>query len=153
MNAIRYLERNISRKNYSCQVKENKPNPLILNMEGKNEKSYPFFSYAITLAPVLTMKLRTKSIILIALRIFKKSLSPIKLICCNKYSLLYIIPWKKKIFYFLIVQNIRMDDSVQFSSVQLLSRVWLFVTPWITARQASLSISNSQSPPKLMSIE
>ena len=42
-------------------------------------------------------------------------------------------------------------QSVQFSSV--LSRVPLFVTPWITARQASLSITNSQSLLKLMSIE
>ena len=42
-----------------------------------------------------------------------------------------------------------MMDSVQFSSVQSLSRVWLFVTPWITARQASLSRSSL----KLMSIE
>ena len=41
----------------------------------------------------------------------------------------------------------------QFSSVQSLSRVWLFATPWTAARQASLSITNSQSPPKLMSIE
>ena len=38
----------------------------------------------------------------------------------------------------------------QFSSV---SRVWLFATPWITACQASLFITNSQSPPKPMSIE
>ena len=36
---------------------------------------------------------------------------------------------------------------------QLLSRVRLFLTPWIAARQASLSITNSQSSPKLMSIE
>ena len=43
-------------------------------------------------------------------------------------------------------------SSVQFSSVQLLSRVWLFVTPWTVARQASLSITNSQSLLKLMSI-
>ena len=41
----------------------------------------------------------------------------------------------------------------QFSSVQSLSLVQLFVTPWITARQASLSISNSRSSLKLMSIE
>ena len=41
----------------------------------------------------------------------------------------------------------------QFSSVQLLSHVWLFVTPWIAACQASLSITNSQSSPKLMSIK
>ena len=40
-----------------------------------------------------------------------------------------------------------------FSSVQLLSRVQLFVTPWTAAHQASLSITNSWSLPKLMSIE
>ena len=43
--------------------------------------------------------------------------------------------------------------TLLFSSVQLLSCVWLFVTPWIAARQASLSITNSRNPPKLMSIE
>ena len=42
---------------------------------------------------------------------------------------------------------------VPFSSVQLLSRVQLFATAWITACQASLSITNSQSLLKLMSIE
>ena len=42
---------------------------------------------------------------------------------------------------------------VQFSSVQSLSRVQLFVTPWTAARQASLSITNSWSLLKLMSIE
>ena len=45
------------------------------------------------------------------------------------------------------------NHSVQFSSVQLLSRVRLFATPWITAGQASLSITNSWSSLKLMSIE
>ena len=40
-----------------------------------------------------------------------------------------------------------------FSSVQLLSHVWLFATPWIIARQASLSITNSRSLPRPMSIE
>ena len=39
-----------------------------------------------------------------------------------------------------------------FSSVQLLSRIWFFATPWTTACQASLSITNSQSLLKLMSI-
>ena len=39
------------------------------------------------------------------------------------------------------------------SSVQSLSHVWLFATPWIAARWASLSIINSQSSLKLMSIE
>ena len=41
----------------------------------------------------------------------------------------------------------------QFSSVQLLSCVWLFVTPWISVHQATLSITNSRSSFKLMSIE
>ena len=36
-------------------------------------------------------------------------------------------------------------SSVQFRSVQSLSHVWLFVTPWTTACQASLSITNSQT--------
>ena len=41
----------------------------------------------------------------------------------------------------------------RFSSVQLLSRVRLFATPWIAACQASLSITNSRSLPKPMSIK
>ena len=41
----------------------------------------------------------------------------------------------------------------QFSSIQSLSCVQLFATPWITARQASLSITNSRSSPKPISIE
>ena len=45
-----------------------------------------------------------------------------------------------------------MEYSVQFSSVQLLSRVWLFATPWTAALQASLSITNSRSLPKLISL-
>ena len=44
-------------------------------------------------------------------------------------------------------------ESVQFSSVQLLSCVRPFVTPWIAAYLASLSITNSWSPPTLMSME
>ena len=40
-----------------------------------------------------------------------------------------------------------------FSSVQSLSHVWLFATPWIAARQASLSITNSWSSLRLTSIE
>ena len=44
-------------------------------------------------------------------------------------------------------------SSVQFISVQSLSRVRLFMTPWIAAHQASLSITNSHSLLKLISIE
>ena len=43
--------------------------------------------------------------------------------------------------------------SPTISSVQSLSHVRLFASPWIAAGQASLSITNSQSPPKLMSIK
>ena len=42
---------------------------------------------------------------------------------------------------------------LKFNSVQSLSRVWLFVIPWIAARRASLSITNSRRSLKLMSIE
>ena len=52
--------------------------------------------------------------------------------------------WKKNIF---------LHHYTIFSSVQSLSRVQLFVIPWTVARQASLSITNSQSPPKPSSIE
>ena len=45
------------------------------------------------------------------------------------------------------------SHSVQYSSVQSLSCVWLFVTPWIPACQAPLSITNSSSWLKLMSIQ
>ena len=41
----------------------------------------------------------------------------------------------------------------EWRSVQLLSRVWLFATPWTAVHQAPLSITNSRSPPKPMSIE
>ena len=44
-------------------------------------------------------------------------------------------------------------QRVSFTSLQTLSHVQLFVTPWTAVCQASLSITNSQSLPKLMSIE
>ena len=51
-------------------------------------------------------------------------------------------------------QENQLHDSVQFNSVQSLSPVWLSVTPWTAAHlQASLSITNSRSLLKLMSIE
>ena len=46
-----------------------------------------------------------------------------------------------------------MKKEDQFSSVQSLSHVQLFANPWTVARQAFLSIINSQSLPKLMPIE
>ena len=54
---------------------------------------------------------------------------------------------------FSLNMYVHLPIPTQFSSVQSLSCVWLFVTPWTTARQASLSITNSRSLPKLMSIK
>ena len=56
-------------------------------------------------------------------------------------------------FFPLKLNNTFLYILLQFSSVQSLSRVLLFATPWIAARQASLSITNSQSSPRLTSIE
>ena len=57
----------------------------------------------------------------------------------------------------LVSMMLTMDMSyvnfIQFSSVQSFSHVQLFATPWTKASQASLSITNSWSPPKPMSIE
>jgi len=47
----------------------------------------------------------------------------------------------------------RVSRIVQFSSVQSLSHVWFFATPWIAALQASLSMHNSRSSLRLTSIE
>ena len=49
--------------------------------------------------------------------------------------------------------SVNQEAGPQFSSVQLLSRVQLFATPWTTARQASLSITNSRSLRKLIYVE
>ena len=54
--------------------------------------------------------------------------------------------WKN----FIKIENLA---TTEFSSVQLLSCVQLFATPWTAAHQASLSITSSQSSLKLMSIE
>ena len=50
-------------------------------------------------------------------------------------------------------QTFSVPSSVQFSSVQSLSHVWLFVIPWTVARQAPLSFTISQSLLILMSIK
>ena len=62
--------------------------------------------------------------------------------------MIHPIDWKN----ILCLLNIYIQRR-HISSVQSLSLVWLFVTPWTAARQASLSITNSQSLPKLMSIQ
>jgi len=66
-----------------------------------------------------------------------------------------IICYLQKVFMTNVLQCkvIYFFSNWNISSVQLLSRVWLFATPWTAARQASLSITNSQSLLKLMSNE
>ena len=57
--------------------------------------------------------------------------------------------------WYQLIHNIKIKkkNSIQFRSVQSLSRVWLFVTSWIAAHQAFLYITNSRSLPKPISIE
>ena len=56
-------------------------------------------------------------------------------------------------FIYCYSSNGTFSFSLQFSLVQSLSLVWLYATPWTTVHQASLSITNSQSLLKLMSIK
>ena len=69
------------------------------------------------------------------------------LMCC------WILFAKMLLRMFASCSSVILACSVQFSSVQSLSCVQLFATPWTTARQASLSITKSWSSPRLMSIE
>ena len=55
--------------------------------------------------------------------------------------------------HLILCRSLLPPSIFQFSSVQSLSHVRLFATPWTAARQVSLSITNSQSLLKLMSIE
>ena len=69
---------------------------------------------------------------------------------CQTLCLVLHVPfspcaWKNVVYIFYL--------KAAFSSVQSLSCVWLFATPWTAARQASLAITNSRSLLKLMSIE
>ena len=61
--------------------------------------------------------------------------------------------YKKLVKYSTTPLRNKAVNVCQFSSVQSLSCVQLFATPWTEARQASLSITNSRSLLKLMSIE
>ena len=77
----------------------------------------------------------------------------------SRFSVIFLNPswyhlWlvSKKTYFVSGNINIYLNKQVS-QSVQLLSRVRLFATPWTTARQTSLSITNSRSPTKPMSIE
>ena len=78
------------------------------------------------------------------------------LVLCSKQSITYKIfevylpsIWNNT----LNSHSLNMQKLTQFSSVQSLNRVWLFATPLTAACQASLSITNSWSLHKLMSVE
>ena len=59
-----------------------------------------------------------------------------------------------RFYIFLMDFGLQMSFLIaSFSSVQSLSHIWLFATPWTAAHQASLAITNSWSLLKLMSIE
>ena len=77
--------------------------------------------------------------------------------CCTAKSISYIYPLFLRFFSHIghksILTIVPCAISVQFSSVQSLSHVRLFATPWTVARRASLSSTNSWSPPKQKSIE
>ena len=60
---------------------------------------------------------------------------------------------KRNFSFFLLSHRINWYTGYQFSSVQLLSRVWLFVTLWTAVCQAYLSVTNCRSLLKVMSIE
>ena len=68
--------------------------------------------------------------------------SKILFLCHFRWSWIFLFVCLVFFFFFIL-----------FSSVQSLSRVQLFATPWTSARKASLSITNSQGPPKPTSIE
>ena len=73
---------------------------------------------------------------------------------CWAFEMRLVSPWADVPFYLILVYlTLNLRCHICLSSVQSLSRVWLFATPWITAHQASLSITNSRRSPKLMCIE
>ena len=71
--------------------------------------------------------------------------------CLPETISLVLFPWLNPNFILLTFPPLQ--KTYNFTSVQLLSHIWLFVTPWTAACQASLSITNSLSLLKLMSIE
>ena len=73
-------------------------------------------------------------------------------LCC--WRRLLRVPWTTRRSNQSILKEINPEYSLEvFSSVQSLSHVQLFATPWTTAHQSSLSITSSWSSLKLMSIE
>ena len=77
-----------------------------------------------------------------------------KALWAERHSSFSLCPWDGHGKHWILrVHPHPVTDSSKFSSVQLLSHVQLLATPWTTAHQASLSITNSWSLLKLMSIK
>ena len=134
----------------SCHLKSS-PEPLF--------RCQLFHLYPLNFPPI-TQTLKLMILYFIAcFQLAKPSLFPI-LPLSEWHSLSYNISQNPRIHswhFFLPCASYSIHPSIvfyilQFSSVQLLSHVWLFATPWTAACQASLSITNSQSPPKPMSL-
>ena len=77
---------------------------------------------------------------------FIKGFSKLRCVIASSVMIILFINLQIQSEIFIII-------CFHFSTVQSLSRVQLFATPWTTARQASLAITNSRSSPKLISIE
>ena len=72
----------------------------------------------------------------------------------KEFHNMYLTKWPWEFLFDLkYTEGKRLEAIVSGCSVQSLSHVWLFVTPWTAARQASLSITTSQTLLKLMSIK
>ena len=76
----------------------------------------------------------------------------------NIYCAYAALSWRNKrmlmnVIYKIQMYSLHVEKDTVFTSVQSLSHVQIFATPWTAACQASLSITNSQSLPKLMSVE
>ena len=111
-----------------------KPTLYSLTPEKPSERFWVCFNWNVA---NYSLKDRKRSIFLLWLR-------------SMNYNVFILCKVSGKTGYFMSLNNMK---NLSVSAVQSLSRVQLFATPWITARQASLSIPNSQSLLKLMSIE
>ena len=94
--------------------------------------------------------------VFVSLTLYLKFYAWVLMFCFPVNTIIFVFYWKQRdlctqkclrkiLFAFLITHH--------FSSVQSLSRVRLFATPWIAAHQASLSLTNSWSSPRLAPIE
>ena len=111
-------------------------------------KSFNYFSGALAFSSIFHLSLKRKENISVICML-------IVFFLFLKHFILYLhiadwqycdsFRWTAKQLSHRYIHQIRSDQS--------LSRVWLFATPWIAARQASLSITNSRSSLRLTSIE